>query len=977
MSIKKKSTEEPGPSYNSDSGSAEVQNNSVNESPKDSLNPIERIITRGGDEYKEFFDSSLFGIYQSTLEGKFIKVNAAFAKIMGYESPGQMISEVIDINKQIYVDETAREQFLNKLFENGISEKQECRYYKKNREIIWGSSYSRLIYDIEGKPAFVEGFMEDITDRKNMEFALRESESQFRKLTELSPDAIIVHNGEKIVFANSKVLELMKASSPEQIIGHSVLEFVHPESISLIVSRINAMTASTEILPTVEEKFVRIDGKTIIAEVSASSLILNGRRAYHLVLRNITDKKRNENAKDYESIILSMISSGSTLTEILNEVCSLNEKLFEHSKCVIYSFLENNLNILAAPGLSEDQLAVVIKCEENKISGTARTSAIAQFPIYVSDFKNEIYWQEIREADFEIWFNACWSFPLRNSGRQVVGVMTYYFTEVARPTVADESFVETFSNLTSIALEKRNMEDEVIKLSSVAKQSTNAIAILDKDLCVNWINESFIKLSGYSFPEMKGKKLQDMLHGPKTDKKLYDSSYASLLAGARARYRIYNYSKLGKGYWVDSRVDLMFDNLRAHIGYIVIENEISESVAQEEALRDAKEKAEEASRLKSAFLANMSHEIRTPMNGILGFADILREELLGLGQNELYRFAETIHSSGKRLLNLLNDILDISRIEANRLELDVSVCAIDEVILRVVSLLTPLSQRKGISLNVSRASKVNVIADENRLYQVLQNIVGNAIKFTPEGKVEIEYYPEQINNLTYARIIVKDTGCGIDEGFLPQIFEPFQQESSGYSRSHEGSGLGLAISKKLVNLMSGELIISSEKDKGTTVAITFPATSGDSDAISEKIQVSISEESLLALREKNPLVFLVEDDETTASYFDEVLSGYAQLVKAKDAQVALDLLRGLVDENKYPDIILLDIGLPPPMNGIELLREIKSKFPEFAAVPILAQTAYAMKDEQEKLMSEKFNSVLIKPFNRMEIMNAILFHLSV
>ena len=233
------------------------------------------------------------------------------------------------------------------------------------------------------------------------------------------------------------------------------------------------------------------------------------------------------------------------------------------------------------------------------------------------------------------------------------------------------------------------------------------------------------------------------------------------------------------------------------------------------AAEEARERAEEAARLKSSILANMSHEIRTPLTAILGFADILREEV----PEDLYDYADTIKAGGKRLLDTLNDILDFARLDAERAAIVPEPLDAAAVVRESVALLATLAQRKGLGLHLqSSASSVPVVHSASALERVVTNLVGNAIKFTERGEVRVTLHaaPE------FFALRVQDTGVGISEAFLPELFEAFKQESDGHGRSHEGTGLGLAITKRLVDLMGGEIRVWSHKGEGTLFEVALP-----------------------------------------------------------------------------------------------------------------------------------------------------------
>lgn len=236
-------------------------------------------------------------------------------------------------------------------------------------------------------------------------------------------------------------------------------------------------------------------------------------------------------------------------------------------------------------------------------------------------------------------------------------------------------------------------------------------------------------------------------------------------------------------------------------------------------MRKAKEMAEEMNRLKSNFLANMSHEIRTPINGILGISQVIELEAT---TDNIKKYVALQQQSGKRLLNTITSILNLSRLEAQKEELALKVVNINQLIQDSIQQLKALAIGKGLALNAKLSNgPIQCLADENMIYQVMTNIIGNAIKFTESGSITVSTMLDT-NRKNQFVAVVEDTGIGISEDFLPRIFNPFEQESSGRNRSHEGTGLGLSISKRYIELLGGEIRVSSEKGKGSKFEVMLP-----------------------------------------------------------------------------------------------------------------------------------------------------------
>lgn len=374
-------------------------------------------------------------------------------------------------------------------------------------------------------------------------------------------------------------------------------------------------------------------------------------------------------------------------------------------------------------------------------------------------------------------------------------------------------------------------------------------------------------------------------------------------------------------------------------------------------LIQAKEEAVQMSQLKTAFLANMSHEIRTPLTGIIGFATVLAKEL----PDEQREFAELIKESGRRLLEMLNSVLDLAKLESNQMSLETRPIRLAGEIRKVVDLLTSMAADKNLTLDVQIEDEgdTTFLTDRAALNRILHNLIGNAIKFTDEGGVTVRIWTDE----SHLGFDVSDTGIGIDADFLPRLFEEFSQESSGTDRSHSGTGLGLAITKRLVDLLNGEISVESRKDEGTTFKVEFPRKAG---ATYSETSNAAAQEAFAAPESSNGesslRLLLVEDHTDTQDLLVELLEELYDVNVVGNASEAL-----LVAMHQQFDMILMDINLGEGPDGIQLLKQLR-RTPEYAEIPIVAVTAYALPGDKERFLDLGFTAYVSKPFDVDELL---------
>lgn len=415
-----------------------------------------------------------------------------------------------------------------------------------------------------------------------------------------------------------------------------------------------------------------------------------------------------------------------------------------------------------------------------------------------------------------------------------------------------------------------------------------------------------------------------------------------------------------------SRV-LELQNKELEVQRLELSSQTTELQTQNTELEIQKNQLNEASKLKTSFLSNMSHELRTPLNSVIALSGVLNRRLSKLIPEEEHSYLEVIERNGKHLLSLINDILDISRIEAGREEIDNSNFDINTVINDVVNMIKPQALQKNIELkNITPDKKIIITNDVRKCQHILQNIIGNAIKFTEKGKIEVETLDEE----NQIQIIVTDTGIGISEENLKHIFSEFRQADGSTSRKYGGSGLGLAIAQKYAHLLGGSIEVKSKLGEGSIFIISLPKhlNTTNKEPIQEATPIEQPARKSSVQKEiKNKTVLIVEDSEPAIIQIKDILERYNYTVlTAKDGADALEQIN-----KKIPDAIILDLMMPE-MDGFKVLQTIRDA--ELTAhVPVLILTAKHITPDELKMLKRNNVHQLIQKgdVNASELLSAI------
>lgn len=460
------------------------------------------------------------------------------------------------------------------------------------------------------------------------------------------------------------------------------------------------------------------------------------------------------------------------------------------------------------------------------------------------------------------------------------------------------------------------------------------------------VNNAATNLYGYSRKELLDKKFIDLSSNP--------NNLISLIHQKTVRVNSeIAITKHGKTCPVE--ISFAYFIWKGKHVFLAAVRDVSERHRVENELRNAKEKAEESDRLKSAFLANMSHEIRTPLNAIVGFSRLLARKNYEPEKRKL--FIDDIQSNSNQLLTIINDILDISKIESGQFILNPTVVCINKVLQEVNDSIQIQLKDKAITLFCEKPLQdavVTIVTDEVRLKQVLENLLQNATKFTEKGYIYFGYQQNITNEIVF---FVRDTGIGIAPEKQNIIFEHFRQEDDTTTRKYGGTGLGLSISKKLIELMGGRIWVESEKFKGAEFFITIPYKLSQNIEQEQTIQNS---QKLNEYEFNGEKIIVVDDYNSSYIFISEMLEGKnVTILHFKNGEDAIEFCK----KNSAIHLILMDIQMSG-LNGVKTMQKIKKNNPQ---TPIVAQTAFAQKGDKEHFMQQGFDDYITKPLDDGEL----------
>jgi PAS domain S-box-containing protein len=740
--------------------------------------------------YRSLFENSVVGISQALADGSLIRANDAYARMYGYTNAEDILSKITHVGHQLYFNPDDREKILRILTDKGVMEPKEMVVRRCDGTLLDVLVSAREIRDSKGNFLCYQAEHVDITERKRAERALQESEIHFRSIVENSEAGYFFIDNQGIISnVNKSWIKLYHYNSEEEIIGHHFTEIQNLDDVKLAEEFVKGIKNYDPHYLTGDFSRKCKDGAIGYHTFSAKPVIQNGRIIgiegfiIDTTENRISTQKLNESEKKFHSLFDNMA-----------EGVALHSLLFnENGIPVDYRIIDVNPVFEQIIGISKQNIVGKFATEAYRTESPPYLNEYAQVAIQQTSFFFETF------------------FPPLNK----------YFLISVVPWETN-GFATIFQDIT-----ERKLADEVLRQSEekyrdMVEQINDVIFSTDTKGNFTYISPTVEILGGYSPDEMIGHPMNEFIDPSFIP--LTEEQFKNVMEGKLnpAEYRVK--AKSGELKWMrSSSRPIMFEN--QPIGMRGVLTDITDRKRAEEELINAKEKAEESDRLKTAFLHNISHEIRTPMNSIIGFSDLLNDEDL-LPENRK-EYTNLIIQSGNHLLSIITDIVNIATIEAGQEKIYESAINLSSIFQIVYNQFIRKAKAQNIDLLLQLPSKeLRILADETKLEQILINLISNALKFTKQGYIRfgytIEEAPVETTNNPTLHFFVEDTGIGISPEMHEEIFIRFRQVDNTTTRQFGGSGLGLSITKAYVDLMGGKIWLESKTNKGSTFHFTLP-----------------------------------------------------------------------------------------------------------------------------------------------------------
>ncbi|MFO7938460.1 MAG: PAS domain S-box protein [Bacteroidales bacterium] len=933
-------------------------------------------LARSEEMYRLISETTRDLICTHDIKGHYTYVSPSVRVILGYEPHELLGSNPYDLfypGDAEKIKEESHKRASEGLLDNTI----EYRIQRKDKRYIWLETLTQPVKNKKGDIIGLQTSSRDITDRKMAEERIRLNEEKYRTIFESMHDVYAEVQVDGTIMEVSPSIKRLSGYSREEVLGKNIKGFyLHPEDRVQLLAALKKSGRVTDF----EIEMRKRNGEHITA--SYSVFLKPGREGVppqiQGTMRDVTLRKKNEEAlkKQQKQIaqnlrnqkLLSQISitlnAPGAFIEQLESIIELIGKNLDLGRVHIFENNENNSatsstfewcntgvtpvksHLQAIPyslipswkkSLDRQEYMIITNPEElaedlRKITNLMGSSSLAVFPLIVVD--KTIGFIGLEDSRKEHHWDK---------------------SEIA--------LLQTITNIISNAFERRFSNQQLKTSLRTNEAILNAIpdAILQFDKYGRFTRTLENPSEQLSFDQINilGKNVHEVLDAPLATQMHAAITEAVLTGEALLEYKI---QKKKKVHYYEARL-LRINNNEA----LAMIRNVSALKEYQSQLKEAKESAEQANEAKTQFLANMSHEIRTPMNAILGFSEVLLNKLTDpVNKNHL----QTIITSGQTLLALINDILDLSKIEAGKMEIEFEPVNLHTVLSDMYKIFEYKAQEQGLKLTcrINESTPHSLLLDEVRMRQILFNLLGNAIKFTPEGRVSVYIDSQQINrNQCRLMLSVQDTGIGISEEQQELIFDAFQQQSGQSTRKYGGTGLGLTITKKLVNKMGGHIELESEPGKGSIFKVVLPSTRIVHQKEHKTYGGTSPKPEFILFQPAHILV--IDDIEYNIKLVQNLLAHQPlRISTATNAPEGLAII-----DKEMPDLVLMDIRMEG-MGGVEATENIR-KHEDWKDLPVVAFTASAMKSQLNE-WQHLFDDYLRKPITSKDLFSVLAKYLA-